>query len=57
MVKVAEGGKEGTLLKLCLMEVLLLEHLVKFPLDLCLLEVCTLLALALIRVVVTLAGL
>jgi hypothetical protein len=29
VVEVAEEGKEGTLLKLCLMEVLLLEHLVK----------------------------
>jgi hypothetical protein len=40
VVEVAQGGEEGTLLVLCLLEVLLFEHLlVKPPLDLCLPEV------------------
>lgn len=33
VIKVAQGGKEGALYDLCLLEVLLLEHLLEPPLD------------------------
>jgi hypothetical protein len=58
MVEVIEGGEEGTLLNLRLLEVLLLECLlVNPPLDLLLYRAVFSLALALTRVVVTWASL
>lgn len=58
MVKVAEGGEEGMILDLGLLEVLLLERLlVKPPLRLVLAVGVLMLALASTGVMVTLAGL
>jgi hypothetical protein len=58
MVKVAEGGEEGMILDLGLLEVLLLERLlVKPPLRLMLAVGVLMLALALTGVMVTMAGL
>jgi hypothetical protein len=58
MVEVAKGGKEGTLLDLCLLEVLLLERLlVESSLGIVLVKGVLLLALAPTRLVVARASL